>query len=140
MPYRMILRSAFALVLALLPVHAHACMGYDLEDSLLFETIPPEARDADIIASVTLDIPSSENHDAIATEITARVTEVKKGNIQPGDVILLQFRKTSCGPNHHTGEHGIIAGMIKEGDEKKAAIHPFVHKRSGDNVNVKLSY
>lgn len=125
---RYLVASIFCLVLV--TQHVHACLGYSLESTLFFETIPNPLPTADVIAKVSL-------LDVNSGTATAKVLQVLKASdvkILQGDEIALQYKFNSCGPHHKGGDEGIIIARAVADSKGHLVLYPFERRRDDAHI------
>lgn len=93
-------------------------------------------ENADVIAEVTL---TGSNAAVYGIPTAARIERVIKSSddrIKPGEEFSIKFEFTSCGPNHRSGNQGVIAAVMGADIEDRPVLCLYSRKFSGNRLNV----
>jgi hypothetical protein len=107
---------------------ARACLGLFLEDTLFFTEIPNPRPGGDVILKVTL----SKVDDGSAVATVTEILQSSGPRIHVGDKLPLRYRFTSCGPNHHEGDQGLIIAKAVTDSQGNRVLYPYM-RRIGDS-------
>lgn len=125
---RHLITLAFGLLF--LASQAQACRGQILEDTLFFESLPNPPLNANLVAKVSL----SEVSRGTATAEITQVLQTSHAEITQGDKLPIQFRFTSCGPNHKNGAKGIIIAKTGIDSLGRPVLYPYMRRYSDGRI------
>jgi hypothetical protein len=124
-----LIRFGFIAIIAnlLMSMPVDACLGRGSETSIFFNKKQTSKFKTDLLIRVTLeDFKDWAAHARITEIIQAPVNSLRRG-----DKILLKYHSTSCGPNHKTGEEGIIFAKMFINKNGHKTFYPYLIRGDG---------
>lgn len=109
----------------LIPNQALACLGPFAEKSIFAQSTPSSTLKSEALIKATLT--------SVGVKKVVKVLNVIKDkdptkSIRLGGKIELDYRDSSCGPNHRVGESGMIRVRIS-GKGNQAKFYPYLYPR-----------
>lgn len=124
---RHLIASVFCFLL--FSTQAYACRDPRSWNTIFFESPPNVQLNADLVARISLsDVNESmETATVTATATVINVLKASNDKIQPSQKTAIKYAFTSCGPDHKSGDKGMIIARIGTDDKGRLVLYPYMH-------------
>ncbi|MDR2946221.1 MAG: sel1 repeat family protein [Candidatus Adiutrix sp.] len=124
---------AFAFYLLLVSPEVFACRDPRNQQSLFFDSIPEPPPEADVIAEVVLTDVHEGDVNGVAAATIVQILQAFSNRVFQHEKAIVKYKFSSCGPNAHNDDTGIIIAKIATDLEGRLVLCPYSRSLGHDS-------